>query len=249
MDVIFQQIEHWHNKPFSSVLDAGTGENSLRWLLSIPTQSITAVTGDPYRKKGLEFSFAQKLRPHDRILYGNWNDYNFLATEQFDIVIADYLLGAIDGFAPYFQGALFGRLKTHMKTKLYIVGLEPYPNIANTDGGKLILELARLRDACILLAKHRCYREFPMKWVIKNLQQHSFNVTKHKRFPIAYTKDFIDGQINICRGKLNFLAPSMLKEGIKEQIVQLEQKIYHHIRFHKTIPFGFDYVIEAEHAH
>ena len=41
MDAIFQQIETWYNKPFGSVLDAGTGENSLHWLFSIPTHSIT----------------------------------------------------------------------------------------------------------------------------------------------------------------------------------------------------------------
>ena len=51
MDALFQQIETWYNKPFGSVLDAGTGEHSLQWLLSNQTQSITAITGDPYRKK------------------------------------------------------------------------------------------------------------------------------------------------------------------------------------------------------
>ena len=52
MDALFQQIETWYNKPFGSVLDAGTGEHSLQWLLSNQTQSITAITGDPYHKKG-----------------------------------------------------------------------------------------------------------------------------------------------------------------------------------------------------
>ena len=77
MDAIFQQIETWYNKPFGSVLDAGTGENSLHWLFSIPTHSITAVTGDPYRKKGLEFSFSEKLRYNDRILHGNWEEKTY----------------------------------------------------------------------------------------------------------------------------------------------------------------------------
>ena len=49
MDTLFQQIETWYKKHFGSVLDARTGEHSLQWLLSTQTQSITAITGDPYR--------------------------------------------------------------------------------------------------------------------------------------------------------------------------------------------------------
>ena len=68
MDALFQQIETWYNKPSGSVLDAGTGEHSLQWLLSNQTQSITAITGDPYHKKGLEFSRAEK-----KTTYGGQN--------------------------------------------------------------------------------------------------------------------------------------------------------------------------------
>jgi hypothetical protein len=248
MDALFQQIETWYNKPFTSVLDAGTGENSLRWLLSVQTQSITAVTGDPYRKKGLDFSYGNKLRKHDRILYGNWRDNDFLQREQFDVVIADYLLGAMDGFAPYFQIHLFGKLKQHMKKKIYIIGLEPYPHIAQTTGGQLILTLSRLRDACILLAKHRCYREYPMEWVLANLQSHSLHITNQQKFPIVYQRRFIDEQLQVCRSKLHFLPANSLKSALHEEIANLEQKLHNYLEIHSSISFGFDYVIEAEHA-
>ena len=59
MDTLFQRIEIWYNKPFGSVLDTRTGEHSLQRLLSTQTQSITAIKGDPYRKKGLEFSYKE----------------------------------------------------------------------------------------------------------------------------------------------------------------------------------------------
>ena len=52
--------------------------------------------------------------------------------------------------------------KRHIKDKMYIIGLEPYPDVTDSKGGQLILELSRLRDACILLAKHRPYREYPL---------------------------------------------------------------------------------------
>lgn len=37
------------------------------------------------------------------MVIGNWQDENFLKDRVFDTVLADYLVGAIDGFAPYFQ--------------------------------------------------------------------------------------------------------------------------------------------------
>lgn len=248
MDALFQQIETWYNKPFGSVLDAGTGEHSLQWLLSNQTQSITAITGDPYRKKGLEFSYKEKLRTEDRILHGNWMQDDFLNGECFDIVIADYLLGAIDGFAPYFQVELFGRLKRHIKDKMYIIGLEPYPDVTDSKGGQLILELSRLRDACILLAKHRPYREYPLTWMMQNLQSHSLQITQQQKFPIFYGHQFVHEQLQVCRGKLNFLPSSLLKRGLSEEITNIEQKLCSHLKIHSSIPFGFDYVIEVIHA-
>jgi hypothetical protein len=48
-------------------------------------------------------------------------------------VIADYLVGAIDGFAPYTQEQTFKRLKRHMKSgaRLYIIGMQPIPDAAD----------------------------------------------------------------------------------------------------------------------
>ena len=84
--------------------------------------------------------------------------------------------------------------------------------------------------------------------MIKNLQQHELCVRNYKTFPIHYTRHFIDGQIKVCKGKLNFLASSLLREGIREKIVQLEHRLYQHLKTHQTIPFGFDYLIEVEHV-
>ncbi len=39
----------------------------------------------------------------DQIIVGNWKDPSFLKGQVYDVVLADYLLGSIDGFAPYFQ--------------------------------------------------------------------------------------------------------------------------------------------------
>ena len=122
----------------------------------------------------------EKLRTEDKNFINDGCKIDFLNGECFDIVIADYLLGAIDGFAPYFQVNYLEDLKRHIKDKMYIIGLEPYPDVTDSKGGQLILELSRLRDACILLAKHRPYREYPLMWVTQNLQSHSLQLRNNK---------------------------------------------------------------------
>jgi hypothetical protein len=47
--------------------------------------------------------FPNRLRPDDSVVAGNWKDPKFLQGKIYDVVLADYLLGSIDGFAPYFQ--------------------------------------------------------------------------------------------------------------------------------------------------
>ncbi|CAN0558261.1 unnamed protein product, partial [Ectocarpus sp. 8 AP-2014] len=44
-----------------------------------------------------------KVKTPDEIVVGNWRDEKFLEGQVFDTVLADYLVGAIDGFAPYYQ--------------------------------------------------------------------------------------------------------------------------------------------------
>lgn len=71
-------------------------------------------------------------------------------------MLADYLLGAVEGFAPYFQHSLFVRLRSPVQRCLYIVGLEPYVNSqADTPAGDIIREIGRFRDACLLLTDGR----------------------------------------------------------------------------------------------
>ncbi len=107
-DSLFEWIEQQEAKRGSDawgrVLDAGTGLHSSKWLLSL-SNSITqldAVTGEP--------NLANRLRdeaPHNgvqlEIHSGNWAEENFLEGKMFDVVIADYLVGALDAFAPYYQ--------------------------------------------------------------------------------------------------------------------------------------------------
>jgi hypothetical protein len=95
-----------------------------------------------------------------------------LELESYDVVLADYLIGAMDGFSPHRQEEMIPKLVSYLKPggRLYIVGLEPIPDSAPGDAN-LICQVRRIRDACILLAGHRCYREYPMEWIQRQILQ------------------------------------------------------------------------------
>jgi hypothetical protein len=156
--VLFAYIEEMfgRDKHWGDVLDAGTGSHSLGWLAALDTRTLTAVTGDQNMLRDVQRDFQGKLRPKkDEIVIGNWKDDEFLRGRQYDVIVADYLLGALDGFAPYFQHKLFPRLTQHLKEDgwLFFVGTEPLPTKCETRAQQLISDVARTRDAAILLVR------------------------------------------------------------------------------------------------
>jgi len=44
------------------------------------------------------------------------------------------------------------------------------PYSAESSAESIMVETTRLRDACILLAGHRAYREYPMTWTERMLE-------------------------------------------------------------------------------
>jgi hypothetical protein len=95
--VLFAYIEELHGRalPWGDVLDAGTGSHSLGWALALDTASVTAVTGDEGMLRGVQRDFDGKLRPTDELVIGNWKHDSFLEGRTYDVVLADYLLGAL----------------------------------------------------------------------------------------------------------------------------------------------------------
>jgi hypothetical protein len=249
-DALFSTLEQFHEpRAWGRVLDAGTGLHSLQWIRTLDTQAWTAITGAAARQRDLEARF--DLRPSDRVVTGNWTDETLLHGEQYDVVLADYLLGAIDGFAPYYQTRLFERLRRHVHPqhgRLYVVGLEPYPDRAEASGGSLVIEIARLRDACILLAGHRCYREYPREWVHRSLEQSGFVVEESVAIPIVYRRRFVDGQLDVCVRKLPYISDLALRASLKAHIESLRRRAHEHLMVAGGISFGADYVVAARRA-
>ena len=245
-DTLFSFVETLQgSRRWGRVLDAGTGEHSLVWLATLATESWTAVTGEASVARRLETQFTAAMRPADAIVCGNWSDPTFLHGECYDVVIADYLLGAIDGFAPYYQDRLFHRLRPHAGARLYVIGLEPYPAEAQNEWGRTILELTRLRDACILLAGHRMYREYPLDWTVRHVEEAAFVVEEARFFPIRYGPRFVEECSKVVRSKLPYLVDRRLAVELEGAIERLRERALATHDVSGSVPFGEDYVIAA----
>ncbi|MCI4591082.1 class I SAM-dependent methyltransferase [Sphingobium sp. BYY-5] len=247
---LFRYIEGLQREiPWGSVLDAGTGTNSIEWISNLATNRWTAVTGAEGHAVQVRDAVEAARRPQDRIVLGNWAAPTLLAGERYDTVLADYLIGAVEGFAPYFQHKMFVRLRPLVGRRLYIVGLEPYVNAAaDTPAGDLIREIGRFRDACMLLTGDTPYREYPAQWVVDHLEASGFQVTAAKRFPIRYKERFVNSQIDMCGPRLAKLANRALAGALRAEGEELRARAIEQIMRDGALRHGHDYVIAAQPA-
>lgn len=245
-DSLFAYLEQLHGgAPWGRVLDAGTGWGSLEWLTGLETESITAVTGDAAWKERLEADLRPRLRPQDRVVVGNWTDPELLSGERFEVVLVDYLVGAVDRLAPYYQTRLLGRLKRHVGQRLYVIGLEPYPPAGKNTAGLLVNELANLRDATLMLAQQRPHREYPRWWVLEQLALQGYEVLSERAFPILYGKPFVQAELDVCRRALKGV-PAALRASLDAYERELRQRALAYVDQHREgLAWGADYVIAA----
>lgn len=246
---LLRQIEDWQGEQsWGAVLDAGTGVQSIRWISDLPTDNWTAISASPMHADQVREEVRLTQRPSDQIIVGNWVDPELLKGQIFDTVIADYLLGAVEGFAPYFQPYLFQRLRPLTKNKLYVKGLEPYVPIEppQTEAGRIIWEIGRHRDACILLGGDVPYREYPALWVVDQLRIAGFATQNLKHFTIKYKSKFVNAQINQCTIALKRLADHQLAEALSKRGEALRTKALRYIDANGSLDYGRNYVIAAE---
>lgn len=235
--------------PWGSFLDAGTGASSMRWLLSLDTERWTAITGSNGMAGSIEPLLEGKRRERDKLVVGNWMDPGLLAGERYDTVLADYLLGAIEGFAPYWQDQLFKRLRPMVGKRLYVIGQEPYvPYYPADTAGRLVSRIGRLRDACLLLAGERPYREYPLDWVLRHLEAAGFHVLDARQYPIRYKERFINGQLDMCNQRLAKLADRPLAAAMAGHVAQLRREALLQCEQSNGLAHGHDYIVVAEPA-
>lgn len=245
-DAIFAAIEA-HEEPFGwgPTLDAGTGLHSLQWLLSTPASPLSAVTASKSLQdnvlRGLEGELGEA-----RLVLGNWSQPEFLQGQRFEVVIADYLLGALDAYQPYGQDLLFPRLCEVLAPggRLYVVGLEPTPAQAPGPWGELVLQTERLRDAAIRLSGDRCYREYPQAWVERNLRAAGLSVEASHVFPIRYGARWVERQLGVGRSKFARIEAG-LAQALGQRADRIQAQAQAAAEAGQREVFGQDYLVVA----
>jgi hypothetical protein len=247
---LFRHIEDLQGgQPWGSFLDAGTGTHSMGWIASLETERWTAISGAEGHAIQVRDAVENVRRPQDRIIVANWASERLLHGETYDTVLADYLLGAIEGFAPYFQDRLFARLRPHVGQRLYVVGVEPYVIGQPTDAaGAAIWQIGRFRDACLLLAGEQPYREFPMGWATHSLRTSGYRVLSTRRFAIRYKARFVNSQIDMALMRLETLADPSLAAALTARGEVIRANALRMAAAEGGIRHGSDYVIAAEPA-
>jgi hypothetical protein len=245
---LFGHIESLQGqRPWGDVLDAGTGQHSARWISALETRSWTALTASEAMADQVSRAIEGRRRSVDRLLVGNWTDSELLAGEAFDTVLVDYLLGAIDGYAPYWQSQLFPRLRPLVRGRMYVTGVEPYvPFPATTEAGQIVREIGCLRDACLLLAGERPYREFPIEWVALEIERAGFRIIDAQHHSIIYRQRFVDSQLGMCRDRVKRFSSGAPDQAMLSYIDELHGRATALIDRDGGLRHGADYLIAAE---
>jgi len=202
------------DEPWGSVLDAGTGGQSLAWLLEQETLSWTAITGSRELLDGLRDQFGARMRRQDRLVEGRWSDPHLLSGEVHDRVIAHYLLGAVERLDPHFQHRLFRRLRPLVGRRLYVIGLEPLQE-PGTDAEVAARDVIHFRDACLLHAGERPFREYPLWWVLDNLRDSGFEVIETRCFASLLSVGFVNRVVGAALQGLGGLRDQELAAGLR----------------------------------
>jgi len=269
-----EQTQLEQSQPFGRFLDAGTGTHSLKWMASLiigdriedenehilKIEHYTAITADEQmRANVLKEAGLLGIEDKGDVIIGNWQskraengEDELCHGEKYDTILADYLVGAMDGFSPYYQDQIFPRLTKHLKKGglIHVVGLNPIPDKAPGDAD-IFCKVTGLRDACILLAGHRCYREYPIDWIERHLEKAGLTIVKSSKFPILYSHSAIVRQLNVARSKLKLFPSKALAQEMEVAISQLENESEIAIEKapNKRLRLGFDYVVTAQMPH
>ncbi|WP_010627240.1 class I SAM-dependent methyltransferase [Halomonas sp. KM-1] len=245
---IFQAIETLQGElPWGSFLDAGTGRKSIEWVSALPTERWTAITASRSMANATSEAAGAARRAQDRILVANWMEEHLLYGERFDTVLLDYFIGAIEGFAPYWQEQVLHRIRPHVGQRLYIVGTEPYVlDAPPTEAGRIVRRIGRLRDACLLIGGGRPYREYPAAWVQRQLGLAGFRTMDVRIFPIRYRERFVNTQLDLCLRQLDGFNDPVLADAMRAHVERLREEALPLARSEAGLPCGADYVIAAE---
>ncbi|KAK3262218.1 hypothetical protein CYMTET_28913 [Cymbomonas tetramitiformis] len=223
---------------WGDVLDAGAGLGSMCWLLGQPHGSLTGVTareGGTYGASDLRWAAASRPEVDADEVYivrGNWRDESFLRERRYDVVVADYLLGAVEQHWAHGADAMMDRLLAALRVGGYllVVGLEPYDLVLGRSAGtqdRLILDIEAIGDSAAVIAGESTYRELPERWVRHQIErrQPEYRVVATRQFPMQLSAKTLGKQISHARQMAAKIDDSALQEAYTRRIGVLESEL------------------------
>jgi hypothetical protein len=243
-----------------SVLDASSGKTSLDWISrELRPKQWTAVTATEQLQSqltsaGLKMRAGQK----DRMVVGSWKNESFLQGEQFDLVLMDQLLPALERLWPHGQDQIFDRLAAHLAPggRMYVTGQDPeaYPHRFKIPGksgfqayhaASLLHSVSSLQTACELHAHHRSDRPLPLDWVLSTVKRSPLlEVESAKAFPVVWGAKAFHTKLDACESMLKTIQGIHLINGLKDAIRSLRDRIDNHPQLALNgLCYGVDYLV------
>ena len=217
-------LESW-----GDVLDAGAGFSSMCWLLRQAYRTVTGVTASAdgtYGAAALRQAVAAV--PDVEVALGNWRDEPFLRARRFDVVVADYLLGAVEQHWAYGADEMMDRLLRAVRPggHLLVVGLEPYELVLDRAAGsrdRLVLDVEAVGDTAAALAGESTYRELPERWVRHQIARRpEFRVVAAKHFAVPLTVKTLRRQLSYARDMAAKIEDPELRDAYVQRINALD---------------------------
>ena len=235
---ISKTLERQGVSSWGTVLDAGTGRSSLCWIVKhkhTRVDAVTAASSGIYSQNVAE-RVAHSAHAEVNVILGNWKDEKMLAGRQYDVVVADFLIGAVESFWPFGQDEMFARLLDLVRPGGYLlfVGLEPYELVFPPTNA--VRRIEALGDAAALLAGGASYREMPQEWVRRQLQRHAgFKVVSSQKFTSNLGQNYVNSQLGYASKQALRLPSAQLRDAflasarsMRSEAAQFEAKGYNY---------------------
>eukprot|EP01043_Picozoa_sp_COSAG02_P026291 COSAG02_NODE_1510_length_12225_cov_3.918770_7_plen_356_part_00 len=265
------------HRRWGHVLDAGTGPGSMSWLCAQPTESVIAVTAARNMANRMKTKLKKPCKPVELLrnvppppgspnvlLVGNWfteqngkpplTQHPMYTARKFDIVLAEYLLGALEHFAAFNEQKMMDLIASSVRvgglllfcgrTPFDYPGPEAYKNYSRAE--QLVLDTERIRDAAMLLSQQREYREFPAWWVAGALKQRGLEIMKQKAFVNKVGIDYVTTQLEWAMREAKKVSAPSFKRDLLKHIESLQVNANAQVELISTgIAFGGSYCFIA----
>lgn len=170
------------------VLDAGSGRNSLGFLLSQAPKEITSASIDDVEvTRNKVFYSSVKLPTRIEFLQVDLSQKDTCKTNYYDICFCDFFFAGVEGRTPFKSIVVAQNLAKCLKSGGYlcVTGFE-FPINLSPDT-EAINELYQFKDALDLIIGHTPYREPPLSYINEIMVTLGVNVVHEEKVARKYT--------------------------------------------------------------